>query len=471
MIAAWTVIFSTLMVTLPPSYQVFEKSGDLFQIVSDPRLAAVANWAINRPTVPHIWELKRALNLEGVALEQLAVYYQSGPEAPHIILKELEKEIANIPKAPLITKGTACIKSPDGHKCALIVASAELRHEPFPISPPLKEVIHFSATFLASFKRPEIWLIRPNGTIAKIPLIKPTSTTISALLSADSPGQYQLELVATGSKGPKILLNVPIFWGTEATFDHPPWLDTISEPPHGSAEEKLFALINLSRQKAGIRPLKTHDTLSRIAQKRALELAKSGELAHQDPQGTPADLLQKAGVNFTNMAENIAHAADVLSAHYLLMSSPLHRKAILNSQFTHLGLGVAHRPTSHGSELFIAEEFSQVDELLSAAALTQDIMATIQNERLAHGLKALRSNNELENLAKAQIEAASFSSKNHLPTLPPSSIARDLFVLKNSQGILKSANILGEYSELGIAVLKAPPHLFPAAYTVILLFQ
>jgi uncharacterized protein YkwD len=56
--------------------------------------------------------------------------------------------------------------------------------------------------------------------------------------------------------------------------------------------------------------------------------------------GSPFDMMKNAGVTYRWAGENIAGAASVDRAHNGLMNSEGHRANILNSNFTHIGIGI-----------------------------------------------------------------------------------------------------------------------------------
>lgn len=51
-------------------------------------------------------------------------------------------------------------------------------------------------------------------------------------------------------------------------------------------------------------------------------------------------MMKDFGINYVQAGENIAGNQDVQKAHDALMNSPGHRKNILSSDFTHIGIGI-----------------------------------------------------------------------------------------------------------------------------------
>ncbi len=119
---------------------------------------------------------------------------------------------------------------------------------------------------------------------------------------------------------------------------------------------EMVGLINQARTAAGLPPYQVNPTLTAIAMRRAEALASTGDFTHDLPQlGYPLAMEQAAGIRAWGMgAENIAEAATVGQAFWLLMASPEHRSNIVNPYETQVGVGVAQLPNGVAiSELFI----------------------------------------------------------------------------------------------------------------------
>ncbi len=352
-------LFFACALAAAPLYKTPGYNSMSTDIPTDARLKEGAAWAINQKQIPSVLKVRWQLNSLGISLSDINVYYQSAAAKQEDIIRELQTALPERGQRPPITiQGSACKHQGGINTCALIVASGELLHEPFAMQIAAGKPFSMRFYLPKGFKKQEIWLIAPSGKIAQKSLIHTGGDTYIANLPLTT-GRYQVEIMATGPKGPKVLLNVPIFVNIPVTNTAPAWLGQANLPPTGDEEEKLLYLINMSRRALGLKDLKYNAKAAKVARIRAMELAKSGELSHTSARGTPADLLQEEGAVFGSMAENIAHAADILSAHYLLMTSPLHRYAILNPLYTQAGMGIAHRPGARGSEIFVAQEFIQ----------------------------------------------------------------------------------------------------------------
>jgi uncharacterized protein YkwD len=114
-----------------------------------------------------------------------------------------------------------------------------------------------------------------------------------------------------------------------------------------SDERRAFELINAERQRRGLRPLVLDGALTRIARYHSETMARDGVLDHVDRDGL--DLSGRAAAfglhGWRALGENIAYnqGFDDPTAFAVerWMISEKHRENILNSQFTHAGIGIA----------------------------------------------------------------------------------------------------------------------------------
>ena len=114
-----------------------------------------------------------------------------------------------------------------------------------------------------------------------------------------------------------------------------------------SDERRAFDLINVERQRRGLRPLVLDGALTRIARYHSENMAREGVLNHVDRDGL--DLRGRAEVlglrGWKALGENIAYnqgySDPTAFAVERWMVSEKHRENILNDEFTHAGIGIA----------------------------------------------------------------------------------------------------------------------------------
>ncbi len=121
-------------------------------------------------------------------------------------------------------------------------------------------------------------------------------------------------------------------------------------------EIKMLTLINQDRRKEGLKELTFDNELIRIARLKSQDMEKEGYFAHTSPNyGTPFEMMKSFGVTYKTAGENLAGHSSVESAHKALMNSAGHRKNILNSSFSKIGIGI-EKSNRYGlliTELFV----------------------------------------------------------------------------------------------------------------------
>lgn len=106
-------------------------------------------------------------------------------------------------------------------------------------------------------------------------------------------------------------------------------------------EQKVVELTNQERAKQGLPALKLDTELSKVAKTKSQDMKNKGYFSHTSPTyGSPFDMMKKFGITYRSAGENIAMGQPspeaVVSA---WMNSAGHRANILNSSYTHIGVG------------------------------------------------------------------------------------------------------------------------------------
>ncbi|MCL6572436.1 MAG: SCP-like extracellular protein, partial [Bacillus sp. (in: Bacteria)] len=105
--------------------------------------------------------------------------------------------------------------------------------------------------------------------------------------------------------------------------------------------QQVIDLTNAQRSKNGLTALKADTQLNGVAQKKSLDMQQKNYFSHTSPTyGSPFDMMRDFGVTYKSAGENIAQGQrtpqEVVTA---WMNSEGHRKNILSSKFTHIGVG------------------------------------------------------------------------------------------------------------------------------------
>lgn len=110
-----------------------------------------------------------------------------------------------------------------------------------------------------------------------------------------------------------------------------------------SAQEQTAGnLLNSDRARYGLAPLVIDPELCRIARVKSRDMRDNQYFAHTSPTyGDVRSMLRQFGYAYSAAGENIAHHATVEKAQAAFLSSPGHRRNIMNSAYTRVGLGAA----------------------------------------------------------------------------------------------------------------------------------
>lgn len=106
-------------------------------------------------------------------------------------------------------------------------------------------------------------------------------------------------------------------------------------------EAEVVRLVNLKRAEYGLKPLTQDWELSRVARYKSQDMKDLGYFSHTSPTyGSPFQMMKNFGISYKTAGENIAKGYSspeaVINA---WMNSSGHRANILNSSYTHIGVG------------------------------------------------------------------------------------------------------------------------------------
>jgi len=106
-------------------------------------------------------------------------------------------------------------------------------------------------------------------------------------------------------------------------------------------EEIAFLLLNQDRNANGLASLQLDPVLCDLARMKSRDMHVNNYFSHTSPTyGSASQMLKTHGYAFTSVAENIAHHATVEKSQAAFMSSSGHRRNILGSQWSKVGIGV-----------------------------------------------------------------------------------------------------------------------------------
>lgn len=119
-------------------------------------------------------------------------------------------------------------------------------------------------------------------------------------------------------------------------------------------EREVVRLVNVERAKAGLPALEYDWQLSRVARYKSEDMQKNNYFAHTSPTyGSPFNMMKSFGISYRTAGENIARGYSTPAAVVEgWMNSPGHRANILNSSFTHMGVGYV-KIGSYWTQMFV----------------------------------------------------------------------------------------------------------------------
>ncbi len=121
-------------------------------------------------------------------------------------------------------------------------------------------------------------------------------------------------------------------------------------------EAEVVRLVNVERAKQGLAPLKQDWQLSRVARYKSQDMRDLGYFSHISPTyGSPFDMMRSFDISYRTAGENIAKGYSSPEAVVKgWMNSPGHRANILNSSYTHIGVGYV-ASGNYWTQMFISK--------------------------------------------------------------------------------------------------------------------
>ena len=113
-------------------------------------------------------------------------------------------------------------------------------------------------------------------------------------------------------------------------------------------EYQLFDLVNATRVRFHLHPLKWDENVRNTARKHSKDMAENNYFSHTNLEGqSPFERMREDRIFFTFAGENLAYGQfNSIFAHEGLMNSESHRENILRPEFEYVGIGVAFNSDS-----------------------------------------------------------------------------------------------------------------------------
>ncbi len=208
---------------------------------------------------------------------------------------------------------------------------ADLAPFPMEVSPGSSHLLWGS--LMQESQVPTLMVAYPEEGTMTLALAEEAGMFWSKIYFPDEPGVYTME-VLVNNDGPQVASLFPVYVGVPVQVRPVtrvlPGLD--EDAPVAKLEAQAFGLLNSERSRRGLSLLKMDPGLSDSARSHSRAMAQRRRLTHTVMAGETRP--PRA------WTENISVSTTLSSAHLNLMSSPSHRRTILDSRSTFVGIGI-----------------------------------------------------------------------------------------------------------------------------------
>jgi len=194
----------------------------------------------------------------------------------------------------------------------------------------------------------------PSGSVTSSKLYTRTLLTTETIFGTviTKKGTFKVDTYENGAT----LVNTDTFSNFYYSIDASDYKATTSDLKSSAKEQvkkeqediqEIFTLTNDLRTSVGVKKFTYDDTLSQVAEIRAMEMALSGEYSHFRPDGSCRGgatvftvYIEYASANtISGISENITIASGPTGAFSSWRSSSAHYNAMINSVYTKMGVG------------------------------------------------------------------------------------------------------------------------------------
>jgi uncharacterized protein YkwD len=357
-------------------------------------------------------------------------------DQPGLIVEQLRPRLIEALQIdPIARIGVGAARREGSDVIVVALQSSYLELEPVPRQLGADERVPINARIQGTFKDPDVFVTRDDGTVERLALRVGEGGAIAAELSCSKRrGRQQVEITAADATGSTVLANFPV-WCDEA----PPTRIAAAvaqddvEPVTSveDAERRMLLLVNKDRAAAHLPALELDTRVADVARAHSREMRVTGVVGHVSATtGTAADRVKLGGIRTGLVLENIARAYGIGEAEAGLMNSPGHRANLMSRAATHIGIGIElGEEVANRRELFVTQLFIRIpppvdpvfaqtrvrEQLRAYAKFTEepslDRIATTYAQGLATGVPqadaAKRASRELDGVARKFSRVAS----------------------------------------------------------------
>ncbi len=209
----------------------------------------------------------------------------------------------------------------------------------------------------------EVLLTTPSGKVFGVQAQKQGDMFVSRIPFTYGAGTYTVEVIVSGRdrSSTAAIMDVSASGRGEAPAEGVFKVDFEDKTYYNPAEAEadLILMINQVRQRSGLSVLKPHPKLMEMAREHSNDMMKTGVVGHYSQEHGPVERrAAKAGIQSTEVLENVAANISVKAAVEDLLASPVHRNHIINPEFNKIGVGVAIDRKERQTVYYISQEFA-----------------------------------------------------------------------------------------------------------------
>ncbi|WP_394832401.1 CAP domain-containing protein [Pendulispora rubella] len=334
--------------------RLLRERGDTFH--ADGRMSQVATWVATRDEIPASGSTLDTMSRRvGHAAPTLWLVYVRDANVTEARVEDaLRRQLETVPRNfPITRYGVGTVHVPGGDIVAIAFGPVELELDPVPKHLAREEPLHLRGAVGDRFTRSTVAITRPDGTVRTF-----ESRTRSFAMDyvVTDVGLYKVEVFGQGTSGPVVVANFPVYVDVREPEPPPPASSAEQEPAMvltpALADLRMLTLLTEARAEAHLPALIEDEELSALARAHSEDMADHGFFGHVSPTtGTTEERFRRANLLLPLYGENVALGDSPEMAHHALMDSPGHRANMLESRFTHVGIGSVVRPDAFGHRM------------------------------------------------------------------------------------------------------------------------
>ena len=252
----------------------------------------------------------------------------------------------------------------EGRLATVVFVRRLIELDPFPRHAQPGESVELSGRVPPTSGFPRVVVGVPHGDVVDVPVYLGTGNAFRAAVPFQyGAGRYEVEVLSADDHGVQVANLFPTHVGVAAP-QLPVLRLTPPDPPTATLpqlEDRMVTLLNRARRAAGLRPVQTHPVLRAAARDHSADMARHAYFGHEGSDGrTAAERVARRGLRPSRVAETISIAPSTAKAQADLLSSPSHRRQLLDPDMTHVGVGVVPVGTGASRRLVITEDLARL---------------------------------------------------------------------------------------------------------------